>query len=487
MGSMPRLSGRRGEVEASGVQAIPQPFKNSTGERLFQVEVDDLAISRNAKFVWLGIRNRLNIDPPPTPAVAPILGEVFDTVVLQAESAIAPAGPHAVVRGNLDKGSALCHRHTVAHWFAYAVGELGCDLGRHRLTQSEAKRPLARFMPGPVLISQQRQFPLGQIKCVDLAVVPAVVEFGGSKFDAVPIEQQRSGLGFLQTPMPLRRRLPLCRLCRDRVGYSGDAANRYNDENDQIAPHQILHAHGLPRCAGMCAQQIRSLDDQDRCAKAHYGRGLNKERSIKRCEIKRRWCTSKQIDVNLDRRWWKRCRNKRDTEGQHRRPMTGGFRKQQMVCRGNRILAAIVRICGGDAFALEATIHRLAGSHIGEAVKWADQQYDCQQTDNDLNAAPHFYLQAYHQFDARLRHSSRRHGYAKLALALRRTTIAHLLCRRAAGNGNTIGCGKELMMFIENPTAKTALIVSLVLLLIPLLVALGMMAFGAGMMAQMGA
>jgi hypothetical protein len=42
------------------------------------------------------------------------------------------------------------------------------------------------------------------------------------------------------------------------------------------------------------------------------------------------------------------------------------------------------------------------------------------------------------------------------------------------------------MMFIENRTAKTALIVLLVLLLIPLLVTLGMMAFGAGMMAQMG-
>jgi hypothetical protein len=42
------------------------------------------------------------------------------------------------------------------------------------------------------------------------------------------------------------------------------------------------------------------------------------------------------------------------------------------------------------------------------------------------------------------------------------------------------------MMFIENRTAKTALIVVLVLLLIPLLVMLGMMALGSGMMAQMG-
>src|SRR5579871_3477211 len=127
MGSMPRLSGRRGEVEASGVQAIPQPFKNSTGERLFQVEVDDLAISRNAKFVWVGIRKRLNIDPPPTPAVAPILGNVFDAVVLQAKGSVAPSGPHAMVRWNLYKGSTLCRRYTVAHRFPDAVRELGKD------------------------------------------------------------------------------------------------------------------------------------------------------------------------------------------------------------------------------------------------------------------------------------------------------------------------------------------------------------------------
>ena len=96
--------------------------------------------------------------------------------------------------------------------------------------------------------------------------------------------------------------------------------------------------------------------------------------------------------------------------------MPGGFRKQQMVCRGNRILAAIVCVCGGDAFALEATRHGLGSARAGEAVKWANQQYDCQQTDNDLNAAPHFYLQAYHQFDAQIRHWFRRHGYAWLAL-----------------------------------------------------------------------
>src|SRR5689334_20237712 len=115
MNSVLRLSRRRREVEVSGVQAVPQPFKDSAWERLFQVEFDDLAISRNAKFVWLGIRNRLNIDPPPTPAVAPILRNVFDAVVLQAKRAVAPARPHAVVCRNLHKGSALCHRHTVAY------------------------------------------------------------------------------------------------------------------------------------------------------------------------------------------------------------------------------------------------------------------------------------------------------------------------------------------------------------------------------------
>lgn len=64
---------------------------------------------------------------------------------------------------------------------------------------------------------------------------------------------------------------------------------------------------------------------------------------------------------------------------------------------GKRVLAAIVCIRQRDAFTLQATIHRLASTRIGEAVKWARQQYDCQQTDNDLDAAPHFYLPAYHQ------------------------------------------------------------------------------------------
>ena len=41
-------------------------------------------------------------------------------------------------------------------------------------------------------------------------------------------------------------------------------------------------------------------------------------------------------------------------------------------------------------------------------------------------------------------------------------------------------------MFIENRTARVAIISLLVLLLMPLLVMLGMMAFGTGMVAQMG-
>lgn len=41
-------------------------------------------------------------------------------------------------------------------------------------------------------------------------------------------------------------------------------------------------------------------------------------------------------------------------------------------------------------------------------------------------------------------------------------------------------------MFVENRTAKAIMIAVLVLLVIPLLVILGMMAFGSGMMAQMG-
>lgn len=65
-------------------------------------------------------------------------------------------------------------------------------------------------------------------------------------------------------------------------------------------------------------------------------------------------------------------------------------------CR-DRVLAAIICIRTGNAFALQATIHCLASPNPGEAVEWANQQYDCQQTDKDLDAAPHFYLPAYHQ------------------------------------------------------------------------------------------
>ena len=72
-----------------------------------------------------------------------------------------------------------------------------------------------------------------------------------------------------------------------------------------------------------------------------------------------------------------------------------------MIGCGDCILAAIVCVSPGDAFTLQATIQCLASPHPGEAVEWANQQYNCQQTDNDLDAAPHFYFQPTTKFDVR--------------------------------------------------------------------------------------
>src|SRR5436190_24277786 len=91
----------RGKVEASGVQAIPYLFKHGTRERLFKVEVDDLAITCYTEFVRIRIRDCLDVYPSPGPAVMAILRHIIDTVVLQAKSPVAPPGPHAVVRRNL--------------------------------------------------------------------------------------------------------------------------------------------------------------------------------------------------------------------------------------------------------------------------------------------------------------------------------------------------------------------------------------------------
>src|ERR1041384_5868647 len=89
MASIVRLSRRRGKVEAIGVQAIPKFFKDGTRERLFQVELGDLAIARNAEFVWVGICNCLDIEPPPGPAVAAVRRNIINPVVLQAKGAVA--------------------------------------------------------------------------------------------------------------------------------------------------------------------------------------------------------------------------------------------------------------------------------------------------------------------------------------------------------------------------------------------------------------
>src|SRR5579864_1971455 len=62
----------------------------------------------------------------------------------------------------------------------------------------------------------------------------------------------------------------------------------------------------------------------------------------------------------------------------------------QLGSAGNCILAAIVGFRCGGALALEAAIHCLKiARSTGEAVEGPDQQYDCQEANDDLNAPPH--------------------------------------------------------------------------------------------------
>src|SRR5258708_38185945 len=108
-------------------------------------------------------------------------------------------------------------RDAIAHRLSDAGCELSRDLGRHRLTQCELKALLSRFVPVTILVAGYREFPSGEIEAVNFDVCPALVEFGGSEFHSVIIEQQRSRNRFLRKPMPLRWRLPVRRLCNRTV------------------------------------------------------------------------------------------------------------------------------------------------------------------------------------------------------------------------------------------------------------------------------
>lgn len=69
--------------------------------------------------------------------------------------------------------------------------------------------------------------------------------------------------------------------------------------------------------------------------------------------------------------------------------MAGSFRADEVVCTGNRVLAAVVGLGAWGTLAFEAALHRLWRTGIGEAVERAGQQHDCQKADDDLNAALH--------------------------------------------------------------------------------------------------
>jgi hypothetical protein len=96
---------------------------------------------------------------------------------------------------------------------------------------------------------------------------------------------------------------------------------------------------------------------------------------------------------------------------QHRkRYRTGGWRKgnnrcrmmsylgvEEVICTGNRILAAVVGLRRWRAFPLQATLDCLAGTRPAEAVQGTNQQHDHQHADRDLDCPLHSSASAYHQ------------------------------------------------------------------------------------------
>src|ERR1700676_1396423 len=222
---------RRGKVEANGVKMVPKELEQIARHRLLKIELDNLAIGHHPQFVWIGIRNGLNICPAPGPAVTTILCDIIDPAVLQPKCPVASTGPHAMMRRDFRDCRNAWERHAIAHRLSDARSELSRDLGRHRLTQGELKALLSRFVPVAILVAGYREFPTGEIEAMNFHVCPASIKFGGSEFHAVIIEQQCSRNRFLQGTVPTCGSFPICRrssLSEDGSGerYTQNAGNQ---------------------------------------------------------------------------------------------------------------------------------------------------------------------------------------------------------------------------------------------------------------------
>jgi hypothetical protein len=70
--------------------------------------------------------------------------------------------------------------------------------------------------------------------------------------------------------------------------------------------------------------------------------------------------------------------------------MIGYVRADELASIRDIILAAVIRLCAGGAFSLQATCHRLPSTRsTGEAVERSQQHQHCHKTDDDFDASLH--------------------------------------------------------------------------------------------------
>src|SRR5216684_4393040 len=104
-----------GKVEASGVQVVPHEFEQGARHRLLKIKLHSLAIGHHPQLVRIGIRNRLNICPPPSPAVTAVLRDIIYATVHQPKRPVASARPHAMVSRDFRHSRNAWARDAIAH------------------------------------------------------------------------------------------------------------------------------------------------------------------------------------------------------------------------------------------------------------------------------------------------------------------------------------------------------------------------------------
>src|SRR6266478_3788181 len=113
-----------GKVEASGVEMVPNELEQIARHRLLKIELDNLAIGHHPQLVRIGIRNCLNICPPPGPAVTTILRDIIYAAVLQPKCPVASIGPHAMMSRDFRHSRNAWERDAIAHRLSDAHSEL---------------------------------------------------------------------------------------------------------------------------------------------------------------------------------------------------------------------------------------------------------------------------------------------------------------------------------------------------------------------------